>query len=141
MRTRTFDPFREFDRLLGGTGLGSGTGTPFAPTVPLDVVRHEGHVTLYFDLPGVKSDDIDLTVERNELVLTATRDFVTPEGAEQVRGERRHGEFTRRLHLGETLDTDGLTADYVDGVLVVTIPVTAEASPRRVAIGAGSADS
>lgn len=137
MRPRYFDPFRDFDRIFGTPTV---PNSSFAPSLPLDVVRHEDHVVLFFDLPGVKSDDIDLTVERSELILTASRSFAEPEGAELVRSERKHGTWTRRLHLGETLDAEGLTADYRDGVLEVTIPVTGDAKPRKVAIGGGSVE-
>ena len=137
MRPRYFDPFRDFDRLFGTATV---PNSSFSPTVPLDVVRHEDHVVLFFDLPGVKSEDIDLTVERSELILTATREFTAPEEAEIVRSERKHGTWTRRLHLGETLDADALTADYRDGVLEVTIPVIGNAKPRKVTIGTGSVE-
>ncbi len=137
MRPRYFDPFRDFDRLFGSATV---PNSSFSPALPLDVVRHDGHIVLYFDLPGVKSEDIDLTIERSELILTAERSFVAPEDAEIVRAERRHGTWTRRLHLGEDLDVEGLTADYRDGVLEVTIPVSGEAKPRKVAIGSGGAE-
>ena len=129
MRLRTYDPlFAQFPRF---------NAVPDAarPGVPLDVVRHEDNVELYFDLPGVDVNSIDLTVEKRELVLRAEREFAPSDDADVVRSERRHGTFERRLVLAENLDSEALEADYSDGVLRVTIPVIAEAQPRRIPIG------
>ena len=63
-----FDPFRELDRLAGGAFEGPGN-----VAVPMDVVRSATDVRVYFDLPGVDPDAIDLTVERNRLTLRARR--------------------------------------------------------------------
>ena len=129
MRVRTYDPFRNFDRMF------TAASAPTSPAIPLDVVRGEDNVELHFDLPGVDASSIDLTVEKRELTLAAERTFSTAEGTEVVRSERRHGSLSRTLVLAENLDTEALTADYANGVLVVTIPVVAEAKPRRIEIG------
>ena len=52
-------------------------------------------------------------------------------------GERPHGTFSRQLFLGDTLDTDAIKADYVDGVLTLRLPVAEKAKPRRVEINTG----
>jgi HSP20 family protein len=127
MQVRTYDPFRQLDRVPTARSA-------TAPSVPLDVVRSDDNVTLYFDLPGVDADSIDLTVEKRELVLRAERSFEPVEGSSLVRAERRHGELSRTLMLAENLDSESLAADYANGVLVVTIPVVAEAKPRRIEI-------
>lgn len=129
MRVRTYDPFRNFDRMFATTAA------PTSSSIPLDVVRGEDNVELHFDLPGIDPSSIDLTVEKRELTLAAERTFTPAEGTEVVRSERRHGSLTRSLFLAENLDTEALTADYANGVLVVTIPVVAEAKPRRIEIG------
>ena len=129
MRVRTYDPFRNFDRMF------TAASAPTRPSIPLDVVRGEDNVELHFDLPGVDASSIDLTVEKRELTLAAERTFSPAEGTEVVRSERRHGSLSRTLVLAENLDTEALTADYANGVLVVTIPVVAEAKPRRIEIG------
>jgi len=134
MRVRTYDPFRQFDRLLTSPATAR-------PAVPLDVVRTDDNVTLYFDLPGVDAESIDLTVEKRELVLRAQRPTLSlDEDAEFVRRERRHGDVERRLLLAENLDADAMRADYLNGVLVVTIPVIAEAKPRKIEITGGAAE-
>src|SRR3954451_12360611 len=105
MRT---DPFRDFDRLAE-----TFFGTPGRPAVMhVDAERDGDWFYVYFDLPGVDPDSIDLTVERNVLSVRAERRRAQREGAETVISERPMGTFSRQLFLGETLDTENLEATY-----------------------------
>ncbi|MET7707728.1 Hsp20/alpha crystallin family protein [Micromonospora sp. NPDC005189] len=129
MRT---DPFREIDRLAEQF-----FGTAARPAMMhLDAYRDGDHFYAAFDLPGVDPDTIDCTVERNVLTVRAERRRLAGEGVELVAAERPMGTFTRRLFLGDTLDTDKLEAGYENGVLTLRIPVAERAKPRRVAINA-----
>ena len=130
-----FDPFRELDRLSQQLW---DEGKTASRVVPMDAVRHGDRLTVSFDLPGVDPSSIDLTVERNQLTLTAERHPRQGEGEELLVSERPRGTFTRRLFLGDTLDTDRIEADYRDGVLEVTIPVAEQAKARKVSIGGGN---
>src|ERR671910_2948241 len=103
----------------------------------MDAVRHGVRVFVNFDLPGVDPDAIDLTVERDVLTVSATRRFEPSEGDEVIANERPQGTFTRRVMLGESLDTSRLEAAYDHGVLSITIPVAEEAPPRKIAVGGG----
>ena len=127
-----FDPFRELDRL--SQQLWDEGRTP-ARAVPMDAVRRGEHLVVFFDLPGGDASTIDLTVERNQLTLTAERSATPGEGEELLVAERPRGTFTRRLFLGDNLDTERIQADYHDGVLEVTIPVAEQAKARKVSIG------
>jgi HSP20 family protein len=129
-----FDPFRDLDRLAEAA-----TGRPPRP-LPMDAVRRGDDVVISFELPGVAADSIDLTVERNVLTLRAQTPDPRREGDDVLASERRYGEVSRQLILGDTLDTDRVAADYRNGVLVVTIPAAEEAKPRKVAVGAGDDD-
>lgn len=132
-----FDPFRDLDRLFeAATGT---TPTGVARQVPMNAVRRGDHLHVSFDLPGVAPDTIDLTVERNQLTLTAERRHEREDGDEWLVAERPAGRFTRQLMLGDNLDTDAIEADFRDGVLFVTIPVAQAAKPRKVSIS-GSGD-
>ncbi|MBM7495133.1 Hsp20/alpha crystallin family protein [Micromonospora luteifusca] len=129
MRT---DPFREIDRLTEQF-----FGTAARPAVMhLDAYRDGDHFYAAFDLPGVDPDSIDCTVERNVLTVRAERRRPVGDGVELVAAERPMGTFTRRLFLGDTLDTDKLEAGYEHGVLTLRIPVAERAKPRRVTITA-----
>jgi HSP20 family protein len=124
------DPFREFDRFFAPA-----TRTPQAP---IDAYRRDDHVFVDVDLPGVQPDSIDVTVERNVLTVRATRAFVHPEADQFFVRERTDGVVSRQLFLGETLDAGNVSADYVNGVLTVSIPVAQQAKPRRIEVGIGS---
>src|SRR5215217_6023503 len=115
MRT---EPLRDIDRLFEQLA-----GTASRPAVmPIDAEREGDWFTLYFDLPGVDPDSIDLTVERNVLQVKAQRQHQQKEGVESVISERPMGVFSRQLFLGDTLDTDNLQAGYDNGVLTLRIP-------------------
>ena len=127
MRT---DPFRSLDRLAEEV-----FGTPTHPAaMPLDAYRQGDTFTVQFDLPGVRADSIDLTVEQNMLTVRAQRTRTSTEGAEWILGERPQGTFSRQLFLGDTLDTEHIEAQYLDGVLTLRIPVAESAKPRKVSI-------
>jgi len=130
MRT---DPFRDLDRL---TQQVFGTATRPA-AMPIDAYRRGEELVVELDLPGVQPDSIDLTVEKNVLAVHAERRRDEQEGVELLVGERPHGTFSRQLFLGDSLDTDAIQADYVDGVLTLRLPVAEKAKPRRVEINTG----
>ena len=129
MRT---DPFRDFDRLAQQV-----FGTPTRPAaMPIDAFRKGDEFVVQFDLPGIDTSSIDLTVERNVLTVHAERRREEAEGLELLIGERPQGTFSRQLFLGDTLDTDRIEAEYRDGVLTLRLPITEKAKPRRVPIQA-----
>lgn len=132
MRT---DPFRELDRFAQQLW-----GTPARPAaMPIDAYRKGDHFIAEFDLPGVSEDSIDLTVEKNVLTIHAQRARVEGdnENLEVLVAERPFGTFSRQLFLGETLDSDHIEANYVNGVLTVRIPIAETAKARKVQINAG----
>jgi HSP20 family protein len=128
MRT---DPFRDFDRLVQQVA-----GTAARPSaMPMDAYRNDDTFLVQFDLPGVDSDSIDLTVEKNVLTVHAERSRPTSsDEIEMVAAERPQGTFSRQLFLGDTLDADGIEAEYTAGVLTLRIPIAERAKPRKVAI-------
>ena len=125
-----FDPFRELDRVTENLWQ--------SPAVPMDAVRRGHDVEITFDLPGVDPASIDLTVERNVLTLRAERRPALAEGEEWIARERRQGQYTRQVFLGDTLDAGRIEANYDNGVLTVHIPVAETAKPRKVEIAGGS---
>ena len=131
-----FDPFRELDRLTQ-SNLGTKAWSP-SPSLPMDAYRRGEEFVVHFDLPGANPESIDLTVEKNVLTVRAERTWTRQEGEEWVVAERPQGSFTRQLFLGETLDADGIAAQYENGVLTVRIPVAEKAKPRKVEISTQS---
>jgi HSP20 family protein len=131
-----FDPFRELDRWADSVTQAARQATL---SIPMDAVRHGDQVFINFDLPGVDPDAIDLTVERDTLTVSVNRKFERSEGDEVLANERYQGTFTRRVLLGDSLDTGRLEAAYDHGVLSVTIPVSEHAQPRKVTVGGSHA--
>ena len=132
-----YDPFREIDRFTEGL-FGNQARTPW---MPMDAIRKGDHVEILFDLPGVRTDSIELTVEHNVLTVKAERNWFPAEGAEVIARERTQGTFSRQVLLGEALDADRVEAHYDQGVLAVTVPVAEKAKPRKVEIHSGDTQS
>ncbi|MBY8882628.1 Hsp20/alpha crystallin family protein [Actinacidiphila acidipaludis] len=131
MRT---DPFRELDRLTQQFLGASGTWSRPAP-MPLDAYRTGDEYVMCFDLPGVDPEAIDIDVERNMLTVKAERrPRQDGEGVKWELSERPLGVFSRQVVLSDTLDPEGISADYDAGVLTLRIPVAEKAKPRKIAI-------
>jgi HSP20 family protein len=139
MRT---DPFRELDRLTQQLSSASSPGTWSRPNpMPMDAYRSGDEYVVVFDLPGVPQHAIDLDVERNVLTVKAERrPPAVSAGVEMQVAERPLGVFSRQLFLGDTLDTERITAEYESGVLTVKVPVAAQAKPRKISISGGDSE-
>jgi HSP20 family protein len=132
----SFDPFLEFDR-LAWRAFGAGQWPAVRAAMPMDVIRGKDDVRLSFDLPGVDPESIDVTVDRGVLTVSAQRTEKAGEDEKLITRERVTGSFTRRLYLGDALDTDKVEAAFADGVLTVRLPLLAAAQPRKVEIHTG----
>jgi HSP20 family protein len=132
MRT---DPFREFDR-LAQQAFGAAAGTWSRPAaMPMDAYRRGDEFVVEFDLPGVDPTAIELSVERNTLTVKAERrPSLRDEHVEMQVAERPLGVFSRQLFLGESLDSEHISAEYNAGVLTLRIPVAERAKPRTISI-------
>lgn len=130
-----FDPFRELDRIADE--LDRSVNRTSTTPLPMDAYRRGNHVVAHLDVPGVRPEDVDITVERNVLTVRATRHLEVAEDDERIVAERRHGELVRQLQLGDSLDTQRVSADVTDGVLTLRIPVAETATPRKVEVGIG----
>ncbi len=130
MTLMRFDPFQDLDRWTERALA----GTRAVRTMPIEALRRGDLFIVALDLPGVKEDAIDVTVERNVVIVRATRQPLAEEGDEVIVDERPQGEFSRQLFLGENLDAGKLTAHLDDGVLTLEIPVAEASKPRRVSL-------
>ena len=128
-----YDPFREIEQLT--QQLVSGGRTP--RSFPMDAYRRGDDFLVHLDLPGVDPASIDVTVEGQNLTITADRRFEHREEAAILVSERPQGRFSRELRLGTSIDSEGIGASYEDGVLTLTLPVAAQAKPRKVEIRGG----
>jgi HSP20 family protein len=127
-----FDPFREFDRFAEMASAAARAPRSMA----MDAIRRGDRLLVRFDLPGADPDSIDLMVERNALTVRAERRSDRQEGDEVIVMERPEGTFQRQIMLSDRFDTENVQASYTHGVLEVTVPVAAQAQPRRIPVGA-----
>jgi HSP20 family protein len=104
----------------------------------VDIHDDSDHYTLEAELPGVKEDQISLTVENDTLTISA--DMETERKDEKAYySERRVGHVSRSFSL-EGIDQEHITADYRNGILTVTLPKEKPSEPagaRRILIGHG----
>lgn len=111
-------------------------------TFDVDVRKTDSGWELKADLPGVKRENIEITVEKDVLTITASHDDekrTAENGYTHV--ERSTGKFTRSFTINK-VDREAVTADYMDGVLTLNLPLMKEAEPevRRIAIGGKTED-
>lgn len=125
-----FDPFGELDRLSREV---SRPDRQRRGVMAFDAVKHNDRVYIYFDVPGVSGDDISVSVEGNELTVTAERGW-DDTGQTVLSQERLQGTFTRRITLNDALDTSQISADLDHGVLTVSIPISEKTKPRSIKV-------
>ena len=141
-RTRR-DPFRELSSLqrevdrLFGDALGStskpATAGAWAPA--LDVEETEDGFTLHIELPGVSTEDVEISLEENVLTIAGERRFYDERDSEGFRRiERAFGRFHRAVRLPDRVDADNVVATHRDGLLTIQVPKAEEAKPRRIEI-------
>lgn len=134
MLLERFDPFlAEFDRVAQRA-----LGGPEAAGMPMDVTRRGDELIVRLDLPGVAADRITLTVENHTLTVSAERSAGYGEDETVLVQERFDGVMTRRLRLPDWVDAERVSAEHVDGVLSVRLPLAEQARPRRIEIRRGA---
>ena len=126
---------RMFDDVMGSAFGTATSNLTFSPAI--DVRASDTDVALVCDVPGVKQEDLEITLANRILTIKGTRRFDGKE-TEQVMLGRAYGSFTRSYTLPDSLDEEKLAAELVDGVLTVRIPKLPKAQPRKIPIGAGS---
>lgn len=144
-----YDPFRELRNLQDEmTRLFTGvqpfnreemTHGAWAPSV--DIWEDQDRLILEAELPGMKRDDFEISVENNVITLRGERKFEKKaEGDNYHRVERSYGSFTRSFTLPQTVTAEGATADFDNGVLRVSLPKREETKARKIEITGGGTE-
>ena len=144
-----YDPFRDLrtlqeevnrlfstnlTRAFGDEGIARGA---WAPSV--DIYENKDQIVLEAELPGMKQEDFDLSIENNVITLRGERKFEKTEETDNYhRVERSYGAFTRSFTLPQTVSAEGASAEYNNGVLRVTLPKREETKARRIQVGGTS---
>src|SRR5215471_9205274 len=103
---------------------------------PADVVETADAIVVRLDLPGHKSDEIQLKVENDVLTVEADRKLDEKRGETFHRSERIFGKVSRSFTLPANVDSGRTEARYVDGVLEISLPKREEAKPRTIQVKA-----
>ena len=116
---------------------GGGSDTSLTPAT--DVTERDNHYIIKADLPGVKKDDIHVTLENGVLTINAEIDTRSEEkeGDRVIRKERRYGKYVRSMQLGQEVDESKVKAAYKDGVLELTLPKRESAQPKKIEVNIG----
>lgn len=130
---------REMDRLLtdffGNMGeLPWSTGGPGRPAV--NTWEAADSLFVEMEVPGVKSDHVDISVVGNELAVKIERPDMAQEGMTYHRRERGVGTFARVLRLPVEVDSGRVEADLRNGILTITLPKAPTARPHKIRVSA-----
>lgn len=142
-----WDPFKEMDdlhnrmaKLWGLTPTRPGDGSKEMMTVAewapsVDIIEDEKEWLIKADLPDVKKEDVNVTVESGVLTITGERKFEKEEKEKKYhRVERAYGNFLRSFTLPDGADGSKVSAEFKDGVLKVHLPKNEKAKPKTVEV-------
>jgi HSP20 family protein len=105
----------------------------WSPSV--DIYESENEIVLEAELPGMKREDFEVSIENNVITLKGERRFEKKEeGDNYHRVERSYGSFTRSFSLPRTVSAEETTADFKNGVLRVSLPKREEAKSRKIEV-------
>jgi HSP20 family protein len=132
-----YDPFGELDDLFRGFFVRpmAVEGKPHLQ-IKMDVSESDNAYTVKAEIPGVKKDDINITIEGNQVAISAEvkQEREAKEGEKLLRQERYYGKVYRAFTLGQDVDEAGATAKYSDGVLELALPKKTLASAKKLRV-------
>ena len=100
----------------------------------MTLTEQEGEFLVRAELPGLKDEDLNITIQGSTLTIEGKRSVAPPEGYSAHRRERGDLEFSRSLTLSTKLDTSEVRAKLEDGVLELTLPKAPEVQPRQITV-------
>jgi len=102
----------------------------------VDVSENDNAYTLRAEIPGVKKDEIQITIDGDTVAISAEvkKEKDTKDGERVLRTERYYGKVYRAFTLGQAVDENSAAAKYADGVLELTLPKKAAVQAKRITI-------
>lgn len=102
---------------------------------PVDILEEADAIRIMAEVPGVKAEDVKISLEGNALTVQGAKQQVAEERTERVhRYERAYGQFERSFTLPATVDSANIKATYDSGVLTITLPKVEKAKPRQIQV-------
>lgn len=104
--------------------------------IKMDVKENDNSYTVHAEIPGVKKDDIHVTIESNQVAISAEikQEKEVKDGEKVLRSERFYGKVARSFTLGNDIDEASSQAKYTDGVLELTLPKKKATSAKKLSI-------
>ena len=132
-----FDPLRDIDyffRVPRTRHLWR--NLPVEPQIKMDVTEDEKAYHVKAEIPGVKKEDIKVSIDGNQVSIGAEvkRDKEEKQGEKVLRTERYYGKVSRTFTLAQDVDQDNASAKYENGVLELTLPKRATATQKRLTV-------
>ena len=103
-------------------------------TPALDLYQSKDNIVAVVELPGMRKEDIEISLHENVLTISGERKEQAAEGEKAERSERYLGKFRRSISLPSRVDASKVNATYKDGILTVTLPKAEEAKPRQIQV-------
>lgn len=134
-RLTRYDPFDDFFRGFFVRPIEMGKDIE-APTIKIDVKEQEKAYIVHAELPGIKKEDIHVSIDGSVVSISAERkeEKETKEGERVLRSERYFGKVSRNFQLGQDIDENAASAKFTDGVLELTLPKKAATQSKRLII-------
>lgn len=107
-------------------------GRCYQPNV--DILESPAELTLYADMPGVRRGDVDVNFENGTLTLCGKVEPRQKQDTNFLLREYGIGDFHRTFQVSEAIDAQRITAEFVDGVLIVHLPKVEAVRPRKIAV-------
>jgi HSP20 family protein len=116
------------------SGFGRQSQLFSAWTPALDVYQNNDNVVAMIELPGMKKEDLEISLHDGMLTISGERKSETREGEANERTERYIGKFRRSITLPARVEANKVSASYKDGILTVTLPKAEEAKPKQIKV-------
>ena len=134
-----YDPFNEIDDLFKGLfvrPMRFDLDVGPQMRMKIDVTKAEDTYTVKADIPGVKKDDIQVSVDGNEVTISGEikKESEEKKGEEVVRSERYYGKVSRSFTLPHDVDEAKVVAKYADGVLKFSLPMKSKSASRKITV-------
>ncbi len=100
----------------------------------LDLYQNNDNVVAVVELPGMRKEDIEISLHDGTLTISGERESTTTNGENAERTERFSGKFRRSITLPTRVDAGKVSATYKDGILTVTLPKAEEAKPKQIKV-------
>lgn len=125
---------RAMERAFNSNWLGHAT-TSRGAFPPVNVFQQNDDLVVIAEMPGVKKENLEITIQRDQLRIAGERDIDYGDKISVHRQERLAGKFDRTFTLPLEIDADGVRAEYNDGLLALHLPRAEKDRPKQIAVG------